>query len=295
MKYIATLTLIFYCTLCDAQNEVSYSRVPKTTVTIDGLSSDWEKPFNFFDNRTRLYFGIANDKEYLYLCFESPEPANHYKIIKTGFELNISTKGKKKVNCTIAFPIATKAANAIGDPQIEMLTLHKETQENQNKLMVSGFQNHNGLIASNTNEIRVAVNWDEKENLIIEYRISLKEIFGSDFAIGNFNEPILLKAEVKGFQKPGGNVSSFANSASNRSAVDGSLGMDNNSITGGGMNQNPMMGMPGVMGGPNQMMGQNQMPITDSNIDNEQNNDSPRYSGFLYEKAELKQRFFLDK
>jgi hypothetical protein len=100
---------------------------------------------------------------------------------------------------------------------------------------------------------------------------------------------------VKGFQKPGGNVSSFANSASNRSAVDGSLGMDNNSITGGGMNQNPMMGMPGVMGGPNQMMGQNQMPITDSNIDNEQNNDSPRYSGFLYEKAELKQRFFLDK
>jgi hypothetical protein len=52
---------------------------------------------------------------------------------------------------------------------------------------------------------------------------------------------------------------------------------------------------PNMMGGPNQMMGQNQMPVADDNSDNNQNTESPRYSGFLFERAELKQRFVLNK
>jgi hypothetical protein len=296
MKYPATIALLLCSALTKAQNEVSFSRELKVAVVVDGHSTDWEKPFNFFDNKTRLYFGIANDKDYLYLCFESPEPANHYKIIKTGLELSISTKSKKKVNCTINFPLSNKIGAVIGNPQLDMLTLHKEALENQ-MLLASGFQFQNGLIESKSKDIEVVINWDSEENMIIEYKISLKGIFGSDFDIKNFDDPILLKADVKGFQKPGGNVSSFANSASNRSAADGSLGMNSNSIIGGGMNQNPMMGMqnPNMMGGPNQMMGQNQMPVADDNSDNNQNTESPRYSGFLFERAELKQRFVLNK
>ncbi len=263
------------------QNEVSYARYAKDSVVVNGHSDEWQKPFNFYDSNTGFYFSISNNAQYLFLCFETSNPMNQLKIIKTGLSVSLSTKGKNKKNTIINFPLPDKnlAANHPAG-NMDMLTLRTDFFLNQTEAQTLGFSSVNGTILLNNDKISIGANWDKENNMVFEYKISLKEIFGNDFDFKSNKEQVQLKAEINGLPKK--NIANM-----NSKAMSGRTIVNN-----GQQNLNANQGVMGTntMGNP---MAQQMQPLATDNSDNE-NTDADAERGFLYEKAELKQKFLLN-
>ena len=56
------------------------------------------------------------------------------------------------------------------------------------------------MLPNRSNKIEVDADWNEENAFNIEYKISLKEIFGEYFNISNASEAITLKVDIAGFQ-----------------------------------------------------------------------------------------------
>src|SRR5476649_669100 len=67
-----------------------------SAVKIDGKADEWPEPLQAYNHATDIYYTIANDDNYLYLCIEATQQAVINKIINGGITFSIHKYGDKK-------------------------------------------------------------------------------------------------------------------------------------------------------------------------------------------------------
>src|SRR5690349_4096168 len=106
--YCWMLLLACWWINANAQSDVTTSKWVQQPVVADGESNEWQQPLNFYDDKTKLLFAIANDSSNMYFCFESKDPLNQMKLMRAGMKITLTSKGKIKREATIEFPMPQK-------------------------------------------------------------------------------------------------------------------------------------------------------------------------------------------
>ncbi len=83
---------------------IPVSRWKTHPILVDGNDSDWEKPVNFYDVKTGLFFAIRNDSTTLYLNFTATDQQKIQNLINGGWTLSFATKNRKsKTKASLVF------------------------------------------------------------------------------------------------------------------------------------------------------------------------------------------------
>jgi hypothetical protein len=77
-------------------------------VTTDGKLREWSDPLRFFDEKSKISYTIANDRQNLFLCMEISDNDTKMKIIHGGMEFRIDTSDKKSFPIAFIFPTANE-------------------------------------------------------------------------------------------------------------------------------------------------------------------------------------------
>jgi hypothetical protein len=203
-----------------AQEDVSLSKWQENKIVIDGHISEWNPPFNLFDNKSGLIFTITNDHKNLYLCFTENEELKAEKLMKAGWSFELSSSEKKrKFTASISFP-------KIEDPNINMhadfthqVSYYKMDLVN---IKTKGFVSNNGDIPLlNTNGINIGIGAENEQKIIYEIAIPIKELMPEDKL--QLNELITLDVTVNGLGKSDGQ-STATNSSGRGSFSSGRMG-----------------------------------------------------------------------
>ncbi|CAL1518132.1 hypothetical protein [Chitinophaga sp. MM2321] len=148
-------------------------------ISIDGQATEWPKPLQFYNNETKLFYTIANDKDTLYVIVSVPDPQSQFKIMRSGLTFSINPSGKKKVGASLTFPLTTNATPAPDVPEESQQRVAEEWKKkilaNVKEIKVDGFTGiDNGKIpVANKYGIRTASSFDAAGNLICEMAIPL--------------------------------------------------------------------------------------------------------------------------
>jgi hypothetical protein len=150
-------------------------------IKIDGNASEWPKPLQFYNNTTKLFYTIANDKENLYVIISVPDPQSQMKIFRSGFTFSVNTTGKKKNGSSVTFPLVNEVNPGSPDaPESSRALiageLKKQMLANAKEIKVDGFENiPDGKIpVENSYGIQTAGSYDPSGNLVCELAIPLK-------------------------------------------------------------------------------------------------------------------------
>jgi hypothetical protein len=77
-------------------------------VTADGKIPEWSNPLRFYDDKSKINYTVANDRQNLYVCMKISDETSQIKILRGGMEFKIDTSGKKVFPITFIFPIANQ-------------------------------------------------------------------------------------------------------------------------------------------------------------------------------------------
>lgn len=281
-----------------AQEDVSQVNRPVHGITIDGNNEEWQRPFNLYDGSTGLQFSITNDNARLYLCFTANDEAKARKIMRAGWQIELSSKEKsKKFNAAIVFPVRQmvgfehkeaehkfdwkKKSNFAG-----LVSTYKVQFTN---ITTSGFKTKNGLrpIIDSTG-IEVSIGEDSVQGVVYEVAIPLNELM--DEKLIQLNEQMLLHVTVHGLEAPpsGGGGEHSGNRGDRRMAGEGGLGGMNGGMGGmnGGMNN-------GMNNGGMNAMNNTQRQSEDFSDDGETKSTGQAERAMMFETASFKQKFRL--
>jgi len=216
-------------------------------VTVDGKKDEWGS-LNFYDEQTQLNFGLANDSNDIYLCFQTVDEPTQMKIMRAGMKITLSAKGKSKHEASIVFPIPQGKSQMPVDSSHTLNSTHAEQVFNKQSfrenfiahhatMQVNGFAHTTGEVPVSNSDVKVAVNWDSSNNLIYEVAINKKEFFGDTYSSKDEEGNISLEVEVNGLPHYDGEKVKAHNSDGMQAGMgDGKQGGSNR----GGFNQENM-------------------------------------------------------
>jgi len=151
------------------------------SIKIDGQPTEWPKPLQFYNNVTKLFYTIANDKENIYVVVSVPDPQSQMKIMRSGLTVSLNASGKKKGGASVTFPLtANVSAGAPDVPEASRALiageLKKQILANLKEIKVDGFDSiPNGNIpVQNTFGILSAAGYEASGNLVCELAVPLK-------------------------------------------------------------------------------------------------------------------------
>ncbi len=247
MRKISQLVVIIllcqYPIVMTAQEtQVSDSTKPIFHI-IDGDLSEWHADKFDTDKDTRIQYAFDNDREYIYLAVKVPTQPLQMKMIMQGMKLYIDRKGKKREGTGIEFPIKKEggfrgggggrpgAEEVVNDGSKRQGPDPKAMRDNLTALMIflktfglEGKEDRSQIINAE-NEVNISFNWDEANDLSIEYLVPMK-------FIGNHAElngkPIGIGWKIAGAEQQAGD-SGFGNVPSANAGRGGASGR-----TGGG-------------------------------------------------------------
>ncbi|PSL43695.1 hypothetical protein CLV51_1074 [Chitinophaga niastensis] len=176
-------------------------------IKIDGQATEWPKPLQFYNNVTKLFYTIANDKENLYVIISVPDQQSQVKIMRSGFTFSVNPSGKKKGGASITFPLTANVNTGAPDvPEASRALiageLKKQILANLKEIKVDGFDSipDGNIPVQNTFGIQTAATFDAAGNLVCELGIPLKVLgitAGSDKPIAYRFKVNALKREDK--------------------------------------------------------------------------------------------------
>ena len=125
---------------------------------LDGIVTEWPAEKFMTDKATRIEYAVDNNKEALFLALNVRDQNVQKRIMQEGLNLYVDTKGKKKENKGIEFPVRVE-----GIASIENIKLFGFSggEPNVQSLKTDGSAN-------------VAIAWDSSFVMHIEYTIPLK-------------------------------------------------------------------------------------------------------------------------
>lgn len=161
---------------------------------VDGNLSEWNNTFQAFNKSVKLFYTLANDDKYLYLVAKSDDATNIAKIQAGGINIIINTADKKKDEnaFNLTFPVVNRGAGrgigrrfgvdrtTLSDSARKAMTAeaHKQFIDAAKEIKVTGFKDITDTLISIYNEysIKAAVNYNDKDAIMCEIAIPLKEL-----------------------------------------------------------------------------------------------------------------------
>ena len=243
------IILLIFSIKTSSQNFLSRPIWAIQPIEINGHADEWEKPLNFYENKTKLMFGLANDTTNLYICIRVPEESNQIKISRAGLVVNITSKGKEKKTVAVAYPLGSGGPmlldNAIDDEGHANFFYFKNEFLMQNLTMrVVGFPKGNGVvpIMDTMNNVTASINWDSSRIMEYELKIPLEIVIGMHFKSWNFEKELVLEVAINGMEKSK-KMDEIMSTPAPPMVPNGSMGV-NGSMSGQGMTGGMAAGMP---------------------------------------------------
>ncbi len=271
MKKFSLLLLpyLLFAVQSMAQSDVSQARWKSAEIIIDGITNDWSKPLNFYDDKTGLNFAISNDLHHLYFVFTCPEEMKMSRIMSAGWTLQLVSKEKKdKFKASLTFPGAR--INWMGDrrerdPMERKIVANPliNTYKSQiSTIEARGFKsNMHELILNDSKGINIAIGADSLQHVIYEIDIPLKELFDGEVFLPNelitlnitvnaMEKPAMTQGEGEGYQergggRSGGGISGFSGGRSGAGRSTGG-GRSGGGMSRGGSRGNRSLGQSGL-------------------------------------------------
>ncbi len=224
---------------------IPVSRWKTHPILVDGKDGDWEKPINFYDVKTGLFFAIRNDSTTLYLNFTATDQQKMTNLMNGGWTLSFATKNRKSkthasltfeasrgrggMNNRVSMDVKTSLGKS-GPPEKKSTSKQQsdempdETSMNQpDTRMINdyilGFRSFkaNGFIFThdevpfqNTSGIVVRVGKSDPTGLFYEIAIPLRELYEENSV--KLNELISMVISVNTAAKSGGEKSTGSQS-----------------------------------------------------------------------------------
>ena len=271
-----------------AKSYVPVSRWKTHDIHIDGNDRDWDKPINFYDGQTGLFFAIANDSSTLFLNFTATDRDKIQNLIRGVWTLALATKNKKSnTRASLTFeasqgsrgmnnrmgmdgklsfgkndmPDKKSASKERGDEMPEEISKNTPDTRAINDYILSfrsfkanGFIfTHDEVPFQNTSGVVVRVGQSDPAGLLYEIAIPLKELYEDESV--KLNELISLVLTVNTSEQPEGEANNRPQGGSPGSMPGGGGGrpggMSGGAPGGGGMGgaQMPGGGMSGERSG----------------------------------------------
>lgn len=218
----------------------------KDGIIVNGNSSEWDVSLFNFNKQAQVNYSIVNDTSAFYICIRIADEYAQMKALRNGIEICFNSRGKKKPEATLHYPIGGKTdmegkLNPEENHSRKMMHLMFLLQMQDMEL--SGFKNSvNGFqsIKAGKNGILAAVNWDSTNVMVYEARIPFK-VFNTDVKEAN---PLAVGIIIKGAPKPKPEDNDAGMQNQGQGGMPGSQGQGRP----GGMNQGGM-GSGGSMQG----------------------------------------------
>ncbi len=169
----------------------------KEGIVVNGNYSEWDDSLFSFNKSAQVNYALVNDTNAFYICIRIANEAAQMKVLRSGIEIRFNSKGKKKAEATLHFPIGGRM-----DPgeHRNRKTMHLMYLLQMQDMELSGFKSGiNGFqsIKSGKNGIMAAVNWDSSDVMVYEARVPFS-VFAADVLAAN---PIAVGIVIKGAQK----------------------------------------------------------------------------------------------
>jgi hypothetical protein len=184
--------------------EKKYPTCYKEGIVVNGNSQEWENSLFSFNKQAQANYAIVNDTAAFYICIRIADDAAQMKVIRNGIEVRFNSKGKKKAEATLHFPIGGRPeVTGRLDPgnRSDRKTMHlmfllqmQDMELSGFKSGVDGFQN----IKSGKNGIVATVNWDSANVMVYEARIPFNVFVADVRAV----EPLAVGIIIRGAVKP---------------------------------------------------------------------------------------------
>lgn len=229
-------------------------------ILVDGNATDWELPLRFGSEKEALRYSISNDNENLYVCVASDFTPTQMRMLRAGISIYLDIKGKEGKSVGVTFPFMGKKRNATQIPmdrsQQSNLRKGNLNDENIKKLAIMeanmfksfGFLNNsNGVYELvEINPIKIAVNYDLDDILIIEAKIPIKLFYDKELNAQN-SPNISVGVELNNIL--GGGANRGGQMGGMGGGMRGGGGMSRGGV-GGGMRGGNFSGGPGGISEP---------------------------------------------
>ena len=169
------------------KNDKNFLAPPPANISIDGTLKDWGDSLRYYNEEKKLNYSLANDNENIYMAIRINDRTEQARILNAGLTWSINTKGKKKEDYSITFPVADPNSmneslkNGLADPNADDQDNSREQMRRARltrlrNIKVTGFKDIEGdmITTANTYGIKVAIDFDNNGYLIYEAAIPLK-------------------------------------------------------------------------------------------------------------------------
>jgi len=184
------------------EKQTTSIRAP-STVKIDGKADEWPEQLQAYNHATNIYYTIANDDNYLYLCIEATQQAVINKIVNGGITFSIHKYGDKKDKnnvVSVTYPIfkgqqlffsltrnsvtgknsETTSADAVNTL---IKTYNKRLEQKCKSIGITGVPGLDDSVSVyNTDGIKAAGQFNIKKVYVCEFALAIKylKIAGSE-------------------------------------------------------------------------------------------------------------------
>ncbi|MFD2871699.1 hypothetical protein ACFS5N_04420 [Mucilaginibacter ximonensis] len=197
LSFFTALGLMQVCAQDKLKSVQEGSVAAPANAKIDGNLSEWPAAFQAYNKSVKLFYTLANDSKYLYFIAKSTDLTNIAKIQAGGINIIINTADKKKDDnaFSLTYPVVNRGGgrgfrrggfggfgrNAdLTDSAKKAMTAeaHKQLIDAAKEIKVTGFKDITDTLISIYNEysIKSAVGFDDKDAIICEIAIPLKEL-----------------------------------------------------------------------------------------------------------------------
>jgi len=94
---------------CSSSVQLCQSNWQDKPVTVNGKTTPWSVPLQYFDNDTKLNYVISNDDTNLYYWIRITDEKEQLRIMRAGMQFWIDTTGKNQQQVGIQFPFSQLA------------------------------------------------------------------------------------------------------------------------------------------------------------------------------------------
>jgi len=204
MAFPVISTLCLARTANHSDKGKKYPSSYKEGIVVNGNSSEWQSSLFSFNKEAQVNYSIVNDSSAFYICLRIADEHAQMKALRNGIEIRFNSRGKKKAEATLHYPIGGKTDMGgrinQGDNRSRK-TMHLMFLLQMQDMELIGFKNGiNGLqsIKSGKNAFLAAVNWDSTNVMVYEARVPFSA-FVSDIKAAN---PLAVGIIMKGAPKP---------------------------------------------------------------------------------------------
>jgi hypothetical protein len=212
----------------------------RDNIVIDGNAGEWPAASFRTNKDGYMVYSAANDTSAFYICVKIKDEQQQMRIMRSGMELWIDVKGKKKRETGIRFPLSHSLPSldhrnmaTDGRPDLKKIRLMFLVQ--MKEMETVGFRE--GLNGTQNNKVNksgiiAVINWDSVNTMVYEARIPFRTLNVDINTLDHVSLGVIMKALPKP-QGPNGGQQDTQNMMANPESS-GGMGDQHR---GGGMHQ----------------------------------------------------------